>query len=172
VDRRCALGASITTLLSLGLATTHTFSQQSSLKEKLVGTWILVSIYDEDDGGDDIDPLGANPQGQLVFDANGHFSFQIFGAAVRFASNDRKLGTALENGIALQGSLAYFGTYSVDSAKLELALHVKRCLFPNWNGADRKASLTLSDSTLDLTSAVEPSLSGSYYSHSVWKRVE
>ena len=70
------------------------------------------------------------------------------------------------------GSLAYFGTYSVDSAKLELALHVKRCLFPNWNGADRKASLTLSDSTLDLTSAVEPSLSGSYYSHSVWKRVE
>jgi len=142
------------------------------LKEQLVGTWVLVSIYDEDERAEDVEPFGANPQGQLLFDIYSHFSLQIFGPAVKFASNDRKLGTALENGIAMQGSLACFGTYSVDSAKLELALHVKRCLFPNWNGADRKASLTLSDSTLDLTSAVEPSLSGSYYSHSVWKRVE
>ena len=166
------LSASIATLLSLGLAATHTFAQQSSLKEKLAGTWILVSIYDEDERAEDVDPFGTNPQGQLVFDNNGHFSFQIFGSAVKFASNDRQLGTALENGIAMQGSLAYFGTYSVDSAKLGLALHIKRSLFPNWNEADRKASLTLSGARLDLTSAIEPSLSGSYYSHSVWKRVE
>ena len=172
MDRRWVLSASIATLLGLGLATTHTFGQQSSLKEKLVGTWILVSIYDEDERGEDVDPFGTTPQSQLVFDSYGHFSFQIFGSAVKFASNDRKRGTALENGIAMQGSLAYFGTYSVDSAKLELALHIKRCLFPNWNDADRKASLTLSNARLDLTSAVEPSLSGSYYSHSVWKRVE
>ena len=160
------------TLLSLGLATNRAFSQQTSLQEQLIGTWILVSIYDEDERAEDVEPFGDNPQGQLVFDSYGHFSFQIFGPAVKFESNDRKLGTALENGIAMQGSLAYFGTYSVDSAKLQLTLHVKRCLFPNWNGVDRKASLTLNNTGLDLTSSAEPSLSGSYFSHSVWKRVE
>jgi hypothetical protein len=172
MDRRCALGASIAALLALGLATTYTFSQQSSLEERLVGTWTLVSIYDEDERAEDVEPFGSDPQGQLVLDSHGHFSFQIFGPAVKFASNDRKLGTALENGIAMQGSLAYFGTYSVDSSKVELTLHVKVCLFPNWNGTDRRASLTVNDSRLDLTSAAEPSFSGSYYSHSVWKRVE
>ena len=172
MDRRCVLGASLATVLSLGLATAHTSSQQMPWEEKLAGTWALVSIYDENERGEDVDPFGANPQGQLEFDSSGHFSFEIFGPAVKFASKDRKQGTALENGIAMQGSLAYFGTYSVDNAKLELALHIKRCLFSNWNGADRKASLTLNDGRLDLTSAVEPSLSGSFYSHSVWKRPE
>src|SRR5262249_40436435 len=171
MDRRTALTRAITALLTVGLSAPRASSQQGSLADGLVGTWSLVSIYDEDERGEDMDPFGENPQGQLVFDATGRFSFQIFGSAPKFASNDRKLGTSLENSITLQDSLAYFGTYSVDGVKSVLTLHVERCLFRNWNGGDRIAWLRLEGARLDLTSAVEPSFSGSYYPHSVWNRM-
>jgi len=148
-----------------------TSARQNALKDQLIGTWMLESIYDEDERSMDVDPFPDDPQGVVMFDANGRFSFQIVGKAVTYESNDRWRGTALENAIAVQALLIYFGTYSVDAAARELTLDVSRCSFPNWNGTRRKASVAVKDDQLDLTSVLDPSLTGSFYSHSVWKRV-
>jgi hypothetical protein len=80
---------------------------------ELVGTWTLVSITLEKDGKK-TDFYGPNPQRQLMYDATGHFSVIITRSDLpKFASNNRETGTAEENKAIVQGSLAYFGTYSV-----------------------------------------------------------
>jgi hypothetical protein len=61
-------------LALVGLATgfiTPAFSQTTS--KDLVGTRTLVSVTLEYDGKK-MDFFGANPQGQLTFEPNGHFS--------------------------------------------------------------------------------------------------
>jgi hypothetical protein len=56
----------------------------------------------------------------------------------RFASNDRTKGTPEENKATLQGSLAYFGTYSVDAATKALITHIEGSTFPNSEGEEQQ----------------------------------
>src|SRR2546430_1725432 len=74
----------------------------------LVGTWTLVSITLEKDGKK-TDFYGPNPQGQVMYDPNGHVSLIITRSDLpKFASNNREAGTPEENKAVVQGSLAYF----------------------------------------------------------------
>src|SRR5512140_3627726 len=85
-----------------------------SLKEQVVGTWIAVSQYVDQDGKK-VEPFGANPKGIVVYDANGHFVLVLQRATLpRFASNNRLAGTPDENKAIVQGSIAYFGKYAID----------------------------------------------------------
>ncbi len=53
-------------------------------------------------------------------------------------SNNRDMGTPEENKAVVQGSITYFGTYSVDEADGTLTLHIERCSFPEleWHGSE------------------------------------
>src|SRR5260221_1711932 len=87
---------------------------QTTAKD-LVGTWTLVSVTFERDGKK-TDFYGPNPQGETMFDPNGRISFIVTRSDLpKFASNNRQTGTPEENKAVVQGSLAYFGTYSVRS---------------------------------------------------------
>jgi hypothetical protein len=110
----------------------------------LVGTWTLVSITLERDGKK-TDFYGPNPQGQLMYDANGRFSIIITRSDVpKFASNSREAGTTEENKAIVQGSLAYFGTYAVSEPDKTITSHVESSRYPNWNRTDRKTSFNIS----------------------------
>ena len=99
-----------------------TFAQQAN---DLVGTWTLVSITLEKDGKK-TDFYGPNPQGQLIYDATGHFSVIITRSDLpKFASNNRVAGTPEENKAIVQGSLASFGTYSVNETGKTYTQHVR-----------------------------------------------
>jgi hypothetical protein len=117
----------------------------------LVGTWTLVSVTFERDGKK-TDFYGPNPQGQMTFDPNGRISFIVTRSDLpKFASNNRQTGTPEENKAIVQGSLAYFGTYSVDEAAKTVTIHIESCSFPNWNGTDQKRSFTISGDELKWT---------------------
>jgi Lipocalin-like domain len=106
--------------------------------DELVGTWTLVSITLEQDGKK-TDFYGPNPRGQLMYDAHGRFSVIITHSDLpKFASNNRQAGTAEENKAIVQGSLASFGTYSVNETDKTYTQHVESCIFPNWNGPIEK----------------------------------
>jgi Lipocalin-like domain len=91
--------------------------------KELVGMWTLVSVILEQDGNK-IDMYGANPQGQAIFAPNGRFSIMFIRSDVpKFASANREEGTPEENKATMQGSLAYFGTYSVSEADHTLNSH-------------------------------------------------
>ena len=103
----------------------------AQMAKDLVGTWTLVSITLEKDGTK-TDFYGPNPQGQLMYDANGHFSVIITRSDLpKFASNNRELGTPEENKAIVQGSLAYFGTYSVSETDKTITSDIENSTFPN-----------------------------------------
>ena len=81
--------------------------------------------------------FGPNPKGNLTFDANGRFSLQLLRADLKkIAANKRDMGTPEENNAIVHGSIAYYGTYTMNGT--ELVLHVEASSFPNWTGTDQK----------------------------------
>jgi hypothetical protein len=86
-------------------------AQQKSIKDQLVGAWtLLLADYIKDDSTHVL-AFGPNPDGSLIFTADGYYSLQIirYGRPA-FASKDRLKGTADENKAAVQGMISYFST--------------------------------------------------------------
>jgi hypothetical protein len=139
----------------------------------LVGTGTLVSIMLERDGKK-TDFYGANPQGQLMHDANGRFPVIVTRSDLpKLASNNREAGTAEENKAIVEGSLAYFGTYEVSETDKIITSHVKSSTFPNWNGTDRKTSFNISGDELSTHVVTGPLTSiGTGTAYVVWKRAK
>jgi len=59
----------------------------------------------------------------------------------KFAANNRQAGTPEENKAVVQGSLAYFGTYSVDEAAKTVTIHIESCSFRIGTGSIRNVPL-------------------------------
>jgi lipocalin-like protein len=100
------------------MSPSHTLGQQQSPKERLLGTWMLVSIgaVRQDHGRSPL--FGADPKGIAVFDRNGHYIISITRSdRPAFAVNDRMQGTAVDNKATSQGAITYFGTYSVNDTR-------------------------------------------------------
>ena len=76
---------------------------QTTAKD-IVGTWTLVSITLEQDGKK-ADFFGTNPQGQLMYDAHGHFSVHKF-----TTTNSTTAGST--TGVALVGLSTRSGSAS------------------------------------------------------------
>ena len=116
---------------------------QTTIPKELVGTWTMVSITQEQDGKK-IDLFGPNPQGRLIRDADGHVAYMVTRADLpKFTSNNRAAGTPEENKAVVQGSIFYFGSYSVNEADKTITNHIEVCSFPNWIGVERKSTYTI-----------------------------
>jgi Lipocalin-like domain len=90
----------------------------------LLGTWTLISITIDQDGKK-IDFYGPIHQGQETYDSNGRVSVIISRSDLpKFASNNRQSGTPEENKAVVQGSFAYFGTYSVSETDKTITTHI------------------------------------------------
>ncbi len=65
-------------------------AQQKSIKDQVVGTWTLLLADNIKDDGTHVSSYGPNPEGLLVFTADGHYSLQIirYGRPA-FASKNR-----------------------------------------------------------------------------------
>ena len=105
-----------------------------------------------------------------MFDPGGHFS-AIFTRSdlPKFDSNNRQAGTPEENKAVVQGSIAVFGTYSVNGTDNIINFHIEGSTFPNWRDIDQKRLFRFSDGELILTNPAPSTGSGMGYS--VWKRV-
>jgi Lipocalin-like domain len=150
----------------------NAFSQQagSSPQEELIGTWVLVSSYNQRPDGSKVVPFPGTPTGILMRDGNGRVSAQQISTGLpKFASNNRQEGTPEENKAVVQGTLCYFGTYSVNETDRTFTVHVENCTFPNWAGTDQKRFFTLVGDELTLTGSAAAS-GGT--AHVVWKRAK
>jgi hypothetical protein len=69
----------------------------------------------------------------MMADANGRFSITVVRSdLLKFASNNRRSGTPDEIKAIVQGSIAYFGTYSIDEATHVLTVNIEGSTFPNF----------------------------------------
>jgi hypothetical protein len=132
---------------------------------QLVGGWELVNAGNPNPN---IKAFGPG-DGYLVFQPDGRFALQLaLSGLPKFASNNRAAGTADENKAVVQGSIAYFGTYTLDGS--DLTLHIVRCTFANWNGTDLKRPVT--SLTADELKYTNPAASVGGATDLVWKRVK
>jgi hypothetical protein len=169
MNRRSMLEISAVTVLGLALlAGSAAGAPKAKVNKKLlVGSWALVSASAP---SPDVQPFGPN-DGFAVFQANGRFSLDlILSSLPKFASNNRAKGTADENKAITQGSIAYFGTYSVNDADGVVTLHIERSSFPNWTGTDQKRIIT--SLTAEELKYTNPDSSVGGTAELAWKRVK
>ena len=150
MNRRIILGISALITLGLVFLPGLAIAQKKSLKEQLVGTWLVAAVDNIRSDGSRFQSLGSNPKGILMFEANGWFSFQLAQPGrPKFASDNRLQGTAEENKATVQGSLSCYGKYSVEEADRVLHLYIESSSWPNFDGIDNKRIITsLSDDEL------------------------
>jgi hypothetical protein len=111
-------------------------------KERLVGSWTLVSLT-AGDGANQTLPYGPNPKGFMMVDANGRFMITVVRSDLpNFASNNRMRGTPDENNSVVQGSIAYYGTYTIDEATRVITVNVEGSTFPNFIGGTQTRILS------------------------------
>ena len=112
----------------------------------LVGSWTLVSAT-QTENGQQQDYLGPHPLGQVIFGPDGQFSDILLRADLaKFAKNNRLLGTPEENAAVVKGSIAYFGTYTLNGDVLRF--HITGSSFPNWTGTDQTRRVHLEGNQL------------------------
>jgi len=138
------------TMLGLALIPGSAISQQSSLKEQLVGTWTFVSSTTKNADGS---PLwGSNPKGLIIFTDNGRFSSHTMrGDRPKFASNNRAQGTPEENKAVAIGTISSFGTYTVDEANKTYVLRYEGSSYPNQEGTASTRPFTIAGDELKVT---------------------
>ncbi len=129
---------SVPALLMIGL---QTAASAESIRNQLIGTWVLVSNSDKNSDGSP--KWGDNPKGSLIFSANGRYSFIIIRSDLpKFAANSADKGTAEENASVVHGSFANFGTFTVDEVKKSFTTNIEASIYPNIVGRSLTRTIT------------------------------
>jgi len=121
------------------------------VRQRLLGSWRLVT-WEEHSAGDEVDyPLGPGAVGQLTYSPSGQVSAQLVRPGQsRFADEDWRKATVDERADAWVGYFGYFGRYSIDERAGTVTHHVEGAWFPNLVGTDQVRHYHLDDDILTL----------------------
>jgi hypothetical protein len=168
---RITLLIAIMMCLAIAFVNTTVVAQSKSLKEQLIGTWILVSNIMERPDGTKIEQFGPNPKGILIFAPDGHFSTVNARADLpKLASGNRSRATPEETKAIVEGSLAYYGTYSVNDADKMITVVVEGSTYANQIGTVQKRLIT--SITSDEMKFTNPAATSGGSLQLVWKRAK
>jgi hypothetical protein len=138
---KLAYGMVAVVLLAPGLA------MAQALKEQIVGTWRLVSIYNEDGSGKR-QLFGDKPVGILMFDRAGNVvQFLSKPDVPKFAKANRLSGTDKEYRDAMQAIIAGFGSYTVEGDTV--SIRWVGSSYPNRIGRTEKRTYQITGDRLD-----------------------
>jgi Lipocalin-like domain len=113
--------------------------------------------------------LWGRSQGSRGFDAGGHYIITVMRSdRAKHTSNALWQGSPDENKETADGTITYFGTYSVSDADSSIAIKVEGSSFPNWNGTEQKRFVAIASDQLTLT--VSPP--GGDVVDVIWKRAK
>ena len=133
----------------------------------LVGSWTLVSAVTEKDGTKS-DIFGATAKGILVFDAHGRYTITFISPELpKFAANNRAAGSSEENKAVVVGSIAHFGTYTVDEADHSFTFHVECSTYPNLNRTTQRRPFSVVGTELTYT---DPNATAGGRATVIWRR--
>jgi hypothetical protein len=136
---RTILVLSTTASFALALLSSNVMAQTKSLKDQLVGAWTVTSQEQVRKDGSKVERFGANPKGIAIFEANGLFVTILARPDLpKLASNDPMNPSPAEAKALAVGSLAYFGTYTVDESSKTILLKLEASTLPNQLGFEGK----------------------------------
>src|SRR5580704_19213951 len=115
----------LATVFALALGFSAAAGQPTKLlRDQLVGTWSFVIAEITAADGKKTLPFGDKPKGMIIFTADGHFAqVHVAGDLPRIPSNNRLAGSDADNKAIVHGSLALFGSYTVDEDKKTLTFN-------------------------------------------------
>ena len=122
------------------------------MRERLIGTWRLVSYETSETGSPHGRPYG-DAVGRLSYDDRGNMSGQVMRpdrARVELGE-----GNALQVRGAYLGYIAYFGTYEVAADGESVVHHVEGALNPAWVGGDQVRRMRFDGERLVLSADVK-----------------
>jgi Lipocalin-like domain len=148
--QRVRMLALSTTVLILGLVLSASGVSAQTAKD-LMGAWTTVSVTVEQ-GDKKIEPFGPNPRGTQIYDASGRFATIVMrGTLPKVASNNMQTSTAEESQIIAHGSLAYYGTYTVNEVDKTVTVKIEGASFPNFAGTEQTRRFAILGDELTIT---------------------
>ena len=123
------------TVLAFVMLASEASAQSKSLKDRLLGTWHFVIAEVTAPDGQKSFPFGPKPRGILIFTPEGDFAqIHIASEVPKIASGNRLAATPEEYAGIMRGTIAQFGTYTVDEEKKTVTYRIVSSSFPNWEG--------------------------------------
>ncbi|KAA9302187.1 MULTISPECIES: lipocalin-like domain-containing protein [Aerococcus] len=140
---------------------------RQSMRDQVIGAWVLQSYQTKDEAGQVVYPLGKDATGFILYTPDGYMSAQIMAQGrPAYASGDLHKGTQEEMAQAAAGYLAYSGRYEVDEAKGELTHHMELSMNPTWLGQSQPRVAQIKDGQLKIYNGLKPE------DQLIWKRAE
>lgn len=137
-------------------------------RDKLVGTYRLVTTETKDEKGQWVPNARSNSLGYIIYDATGHMAAQIMPRdRTKYAGNEP---TPDEARAALQGYTAYFGTFIVNEAEKYL-IHLREGQINPGGQVDAKRFYEFVGNRLILTPAVANAPTQPGNNHLIWERL-
>jgi Lipocalin-like domain len=121
------------------------------MKDRLIGTWRLVSYETDDHGGKRDRPYG-DAVGRLAYDEHGNMSGQVMRPGR--ARVELGEGAAQQVRAAYLDYIAYFGTYEIAPDGTSVVHHVEGSLNPAWVGGQQVRKLRFDGDRLVLSADV------------------
>jgi hypothetical protein len=157
-------------IMGVTLPTGDAVAQKKSLKEQLVGTWIYASSSVGRAESSKADR--ANLKGMMIYTSDGHFTFvNMRGDLPKLAANHRAKATPEEARAVVAGSIAYYGTYSVNESDKVITLKIEGSTFANMIGGEGQKRI-ITSLTADELKFTNPTTPSGEKVEFVWKRAK
>ena len=138
----------------------------SELKDKILGTWKLLSYHRLDEDGEKVYPLGTDPSGFLMYTEDGYMSAQLMKQdRPDYTLEGLHNGTREEMAEAAHGYHAYAGKYEIDEEDGSVYHHNEVSLIPNRLGDIQDRQIEFQGDMITITSRTSST-------HIVWKKAE
>ena len=142
--------------VGLCFAASATFAQTM---KSVAGTYTLVQVP----------TYGDKPRGQLILTADGRYTLVIRRDDLKpIAAGSRFKATPEEYKAIAEGSIAHFGSYSIDDGGKSITFNIETSTFAGWDGKPQKRPLTVKDKMLSYLVTAPSGGGGS--SEVAWRR--
>jgi len=127
-------------------------SKMIYLRERLTGSWRLVSWGILSEGVEVPVPMGKGATGILTYSPDGYMSVNIMAPnRPTFVSSDFMDGTAIEKAAAFETFIGYSGPYEVNEEESFVTHKLQTSSYPNWSDTFQKRFIDLTEDRLRLT---------------------
>lgn len=142
-----------------------------SVKDKIIGTWKLISWVYQDQKGNVVHYFGEDAVGILMYDTHGYMNAQLMKTnRKKFTSNSISGGTSEETKGAFDSYIAYFGKYD-EVRPGEIVHRVEGSLFPNWHEDNQIRFAVLEGNRLTLSTLPMDINGADIVFHVTWERL-
>lgn len=152
-------------IAAVSLLPSSAISQQKSLKDQIVGTWLYESVYDQYEDGKKNHTFGTAIKGYMTFGSDGRFSQLIVGEPrPELKTNDPRRPDAFVVG--------FYGKYAVNEADKSISLRLEGAGYTSRVGAEFKNAVTISGDTLKYVGSSRKDQIGTFSPHAELKRAK